>query len=250
MIRKILGIDVGATGIKGAIVDTETGLLLTERIKIKTPKPATPAAILNTIKKLRTKLNYTGKTIGIGFPSVVKDGVVLSASNIDKSWINYAITEKYSEGLDSAVYVINDADAAGLAEMKFGKGKDQKGFVLFLTLGTGIGSALFIDGVLLPNTELGHLKYKLSIAEKYASNSARELKGLSWKAWATELNAYLKSLEFLLSPQVIIIGGGISKNFDLYQNYLTLSTPILAAGLQNAAGVIGAAMAAQSKIKV
>ncbi|MFM2394856.1 MAG: hypothetical protein RLZZ546_2839, partial [Bacteroidota bacterium] len=188
----ILGIDVGATGIKGAIVNIETGELMTERIKIKTPSPATPESILTVIKEIKRKLKYSGEKIGIGFPSVVKNGTVLSAANIDKSWINYAIKEKYSKGLRKDVYVINDADAAGLAEMKFGGGKKKKGFVIFLTLGTGIGSAPFKDGKLLANTELGHLKYKKTVGEHYASNSAREKKKLSWKNWGTELNEYLK----------------------------------------------------------
>jgi polyphosphate glucokinase len=248
--KKILGIDVGATGIKGAIVDIETGKLITERLKIKTPKPATPAAILKTIKELKVKLGYTGKTIGIGFPSVVKNGLVLSAANIDKTWINYPIVEKYSKGLDANVYIINDADAAGLAEMKFGNIKKKKGFIIFLTLGTGIGSALFLNGTLMPNTEFGHIHFKDSVAEKYASNSARELKGLTWRVWATELNNYLKHLQLILNPDSFIIGGGVSKNFEMYRKYLTVTTPVYAATLQNAAGVIGAAMGAHQKIKV
>ncbi|MBK8701553.1 MAG: ROK family protein [Saprospiraceae bacterium] len=246
--ENILGIDVGATGIKGAIVNPKTGALITERIKIKTPKPATPDAILAVIRELKRKLKFTGDKIGIGFPSVVKNGTVLSAANIDKSWINYPIVEKYSKALRKEVYVINDADAAGLAEMKFGKGKKKKGLVIFLTLGTGIGSAPFKDGKLLANTEFGHLKYKESVAEKYASNSARELKKQSWKVWAGELNTYLKMIDFYLSPDLFIIGGGVSKDFISYKRYITLKTPVEPASLQNAAGVIGAAMAADARM--
>lgn len=246
----ILGIDVGATGIKGAIVDPKTGELLTERIKIKTPKPATPDAVLTVIKELKRKLKYGGEKIGIGFPSVVKNGCVLSAANIDKTWLSYPIVQKYSKSLKKQVYVINDADAAGLAEMKFGKGKKKKGFIIFLTLGTGIGSAPFKDGKLLANTEFGHLKYKTSVAEKYASNSAREAKKMSWKAWGTELNEYLKMLDFYLSPDRFIIGGGVSKEFISYKNFITIKTPVEPASLQNAAGVIGAAMAAADEMYV
>lgn len=246
----ILGIDVGATGIKGAIVNVETGELMTERIKIKTPKPATPAAILTVIKEIKRKLKYTGEKVGIGFPSVVKKGMVLSAANIDKSWINYDIKDKYAKGLKKEVFVINDADAAGLAELKFGGGKKKKGFVIFLTLGTGIGSALFKDGKLLPNTEFGHLKYKKTVAEHYASNSARENKKLSWKNWGAELNEFLKMVDFYLSPDAFIIGGGVSKDFVSYKNFLTVKTPVSPAKLQNAAGVIGAAMAAKEGLIV
>lgn len=246
----ILGIDVGATGIKGAIVNVETGELMTERIKIKTPKPATPDAILTVIKEIKRKLKYTGEKVGIGFPSVVKKGMVLSAANIDKSWINYDIKDKYSKGLKKEVYVINDADAAGLAELKFGGGKKKKGFIIFLTLGTGIGSALFKDGKLLPNTEFGHLKYKKTVAEHYASNSAREIKKLSWKNWGAELNEFLKMVDFYLSPDAFIIGGGVSKDFVSYKSFLTVKTPVSPAKLQNAAGVIGAAMAAKEALIV
>jgi polyphosphate glucokinase len=246
----ILGIDVGATGIKGAIVDVNTGELLTERLKIKTPQPATPLAILDVVKEIKRKLKYKGEKIGIGFPSIVKNGTVLSAANIDKGWINYNIKEKYSKALKLEVFVVNDADAAGIAELKFSKIKKKKGFIIFLTLGTGIGSALFKDGKLLPNTELGHIKFRKTVGEHYASNSARLNKKLSWKNWGKELNEYLKTLEFYLSPDEFIIGGGVSKEFVSYKNYLSLKTPVSPAKLQNAAGVIGAAMAAEESVIV
>lgn len=246
----ILGIDIGGTGIKGAIINAKTGELMTERIKIKTPKPSTPEAILAVIKDIKRKLKYKGEKIGMGFPSIVKNGTILTAANIDKSWINYPIVKNYSKALKAAVFVINDADAAGLAEMKFGNGKRKKGLVMFLTLGTGIGSAPFKDGKLLANTELGHLKYKNSIAEKYAGNAARENKKLSWKVWGAELDNYLKMIDFYLSPDEFILGGGVSKEFVSFKNYLTIKTPVSPALLQNAAGVIGAAMAANDNLVV
>lgn len=248
VVEGILGIDVGATGVKGAVVNVQTGELMTERIKIKTPKPATPEAILKVIKEIKRKLKYKGSKMGIGFPSIIKKGMVLSAANIDKSWINYNIKTKYASGLKCDVFIINDADAAGLAEIKFGKRKKKKSFVVFLTLGTGIGSALFKDGKLLPNTELGHLKYKGSVAEKYASNSARESKKLSWKNWGAELNNYLNMVHFYLSPDEIILGGGVSKDFVSFKSYLKVGTTVSPANLQNAAGVIGAAMAAADEL--
>jgi polyphosphate glucokinase len=246
----ILGIDIGGTGIKAAIVNPKTGELLSERIKVKTPKPSTPEAVLQVIKDFKKKLKFTGTDIGIGYPGIVKNGKTLTAANIDKSWIDYSIVEKFSKGLRSNVYVINDADAAGLAEMKFGGGKRKKGLVVFLTIGTGIGSAPFKDGKILANTEFGHLKYKNAHAEKYASNAARELKKMSWKAWGNELNEYLKMIHFYFSPDEFIIGGGVSKEFEQFQSYLTVPVPVSPAKLLNAAGVIGAAMAASDKLKI
>ncbi len=246
----ILGIDIGGTGIKGAIVDPKTGALLSERIKIKTPKESTPEAILEIIKELKKKLKYKGESIGIGYPGIIKNGCTMTAANIDKSWIGYALVANYTKALKNTVYLINDADAAGLAEMKFGSGKRKKGLVMFLTIGTGIGSAPFLQGKLLPNTELGHLKFKTSVAEKYASNSARVNKKMSWKTWGAELNAYLEMIEFYLSPTEFILGGGVSKEFDNYKSFLKVKAPVSSAQLQNAAGVIGAAMAASDKLVI
>jgi polyphosphate glucokinase len=246
----ILGIDIGGTGIKGAIVDPKTGELLSERIKIKTPKESTPDAVLLIIKEIKKKLKYTGDTIGIGYPGIIKNGCTMTAANIDKSWIGYALVAKYSKALRSSVYLINDADAAGLAEMKFGSGKRKKGHIMFLTIGTGIGSAPFMDGKLLANTELGHLKYKTSVGEKYASNSARESKKMSWKAWGAELSSYLEMIEFYLSPNAFILGGGVSKEFDSFKEFLKVKATVTPAQLQNAAGVIGAAMAASDKLVI
>lgn len=244
----ILGIDIGGTGIKGAIVDPKTGALLTERIKIKTPKPSTPEAILEVIKTIKRKLHYTGEKIGVGYPGIIKKGIAASAANIDKQWLNYDLTTAYGKALKSKVFVINDADAAGLAEMKFGHGKKQKGKIIFLTLGTGIGSAMFLDGKVWPNSEMGHLKYKKSISEKYAGNGARISKNQSWKVWSGELSNYLNMVDFYFSPDLFIIGGGVSKEFNAFKDHLDVKTPILPAMLQNAAGVIGAAMAANDNL--
>jgi polyphosphate glucokinase len=246
----ILGIDIGGTGIKGAIVDPKTGKLLSERIKMKTPKESTPEAVLTIIKELKKKLKYTGDSIGIGYPGIIKNGCTMTAANIDKSWIGYALVPAYSKALKASIYLINDADAAGLAEMKFGSGKRKKGLIMFLTIGTGIGSAPFLNGKILPNTELGHLKYKTSVGEKYASNSARENKKLTWKAWGEELNTYLEMIEFYLSPNEFILGGGVSKEFENFKQYLKVKAAVSPAQLQNAAGVIGAAMAASDKLVI
>ena len=239
-----LGIDVVGNGIKVNIVNIETGQPTGEKLKIKTPVPSTPEAIIECLQTAVENFNWKGKKVGIGFPAVIKNGISLTASNIDAKFIKYPIDEEFSKALGCEVKVVNDADAAGIAEMTYGKGKGVNGLVLFLTLGTGIGSALFHNGILLPNTELGHLKYKKSVFEKYASNSAREFHHLSWKKWAKELDVYLNHLDLLLSPDLILIGGGVSKNFDLYKQYLNVNVKVDMAALQNDAGIIGAAMAA------
>jgi len=244
--KEILGIDVGATGIKGAIVNTNKGELITERIKYPTPKPATPQAMTEVMKKLVEDFEWKGKPIGIGFPAIIKEGVALSASNIDDSWLDFPVVGFLSKKLKSPVNVVNDADAAGLAERQFGAANTD-GLVVLLTLGTGIGSAVFYNGELLPNTELGHLKYKDSVVEKYASNNARETKELSYKEWGKELNKVLNHIEFILSPDKIIIGGGISKKFHKYEDYIKCSAEVRPAEMLNNAGIIGAAMSATKK---
>lgn len=241
---EVLGIDVGGTGIKGNIVNIETGSLVGEKFKIKTPTPATPEAIIECLQQMVANFDWHDKKVGIGFPSVIKNGQSLTASNIDPQFINYGINHEFSIAVGCDVRVVNDADAAGIAEITYGKGKTENGLVIFITLGTGIGSALFFQGKLIGNTELGHLKYKKSVFEKYASNSARELKQMSWKKWAKELNIYLNHLNLLLSPDVILIGGGVSKQFDLYREFLDVPTRVEPASLLNDAGIVGAAMAA------
>jgi polyphosphate glucokinase len=242
---EVLGIDIGGTGIKGNIVNVSTGELLGEKFKIRTPYPATPEAIMECLQQMVDHFDWKGKKIGIGFPAVIKHGISLTASNIDKKFINYPIDEQFSKALGCDVKVVNDADAAGIAEITYGKGKDVKGLVIFITLGTGIGSALFLDGRLIGNTEFGHLKYKKSIFEKYASNSARENKKMSWHKWAAELNIYLNHIDLLLSPDLILIGGGVSKHFDQYKEYLDVKVPAIPASMLNDAGIVGAAMAAK-----
>jgi polyphosphate glucokinase len=242
---EVLGIDVGGTGIKGNIVNLNTGTMVGEKHKIKTPTPATPEAVMKCLQEMVDHFEWKGKKIGIGFPAVIKNGVSLTASNIDKKFINFPIDEKFSSAVGCEVKVVNDADAAGIAEFTYGVGKKSKGLVVFLTLGTGIGSALFFDGKLIGNTEFGHLKYKKSVFEKYASNSARELKNLSWKAWGKELNVYLNHINLLLSPDLIILGGGVSKNFDLYSKHLEVPVQVIPASMMNDAGIVGAAMAAK-----
>lgn len=241
--KEILGIDVGATGIKGAIVDIEKGELITERIKYPTPKPATPHAMIEIMKQLITDFKWKGKPVGVGFPAIIKEGVALSASNIDDTWLDFPIVGFLNKKLKCPVNVINDADAAGLAEKHFGGGSKKNGLVILLTLGTGIGSALFYNGVLLPNTELGHLKWGNSIAEKYASNSARERKELDYKEWGKELNKVLNHIEFILAPDHFILGGGISKKYHKYSEYLETDATIEPAKMLNNAGIVGAALA-------
>ena len=247
---KILGIDVGATGIKGNIVDARKGIVLAERKKIKTPTKSTPEAVLAVIKELVDHFDWKGKPIGIGFPAIVKNGQTESASNIDDAWLGFQAEKFLSKGLNCKLTLVNDADAAGIAEMDFGQGVGHQGTVLLLTLGTGIGSALFSNGLLVPNLELGHLKWKNRILEKCVSNKAREINRLSWRTWGKELNKGLAHVDFLFSPDLIIIGGGISRNFDLFGKYLTKTKcPIIDAKMHNDAGIIGAAMAYHRSVK-
>ncbi len=238
----VLGIDVGGTGLKAALVNTESGELIGTKIKRGTPQPSTPAVVVEELVSMIGELGYVGSVIGCGMPSIMKNNICLSAANIDKGWIDLNLNEyfKTRSGLD--VQFINDADAAGLAEMIFGTGVGRMGTVVLLTLGTGIGSAVFLDGKLVPNTEFGHLLYKKSIFEHYASNGARERKNMSWKKWCKELNVYLNHINLLVSPDLIIIGGGISKRFDDFSPYINVNTEVQVAKMFNEAGIIGAAM--------
>ena len=244
MLRTILGIDVGASGIKGALVDTETGELLTARERLNTPQPATPMAMGMTVKELIKVLEYDGPAVGVGFPSIVQHGTARSAANIDKSWIGASVEESFAEATGRRVYALNDADAAGLASYSFGLGREQEGVTLFLTLGTGIGSALFVDGTLVPNTEFGHvyLKDMKIVAEKYAANSIRKRDKLSFEEWGKRLNQYLHHMDRLLTPDRIILGGGVCKKFSQYKQYLDCRPKVVAAELRNEAGIVGAAM--------
>ncbi len=216
----VLGIDIGGTGIKAAPVDTTTGDLMTDRQKLATPQPATPDAVSTVVEELLKSFGWTGQT-GITFPGVVTGGVIRTAANVDHSWIGVDAAKTFGANSQLPVTVINDADAAGVAEMRFGAGKGVAGTVLLLTLGTGIGSALFADGTLVPNTEFGHIQIRGKDAEKRASEHAREEHDLSWGAWAGRVDEYLEHMEMLLSPDLIIIGGGVSRKSDKFLPLLT-----------------------------
>lgn len=237
----VFGIDVGGSGIKGAIVDVVSGNLVTERKRLPTPPGAKPDDVAKVIKELLEMHNWTGP-VGVGFPSVVISGVIHTAANIDAGWIGINGETLLHEVTGCQVYALNDADAAGLAEMNFGSGREhQKGVVLVLTLGTGIGSAIFTNGVLLPNTEFGHLIIRGKDAEKRASAAVRVKKKLSYKQYAKRLQEYLSEMEKLISPDVIIIGGGISKDSAKFFPYLSTRAKLKTAYFLNHAGVIGAA---------
>jgi polyphosphate glucokinase len=239
---QVLGIDIGGTGIKGAPVDVATGRLAADRLKLETPHPARPDAVAQVVAQLVHAFAWSGP-IGMTFPGVVTGGVIRTAANLDADWAGVNGTDLFGQATGQAVTVINDADAAGIAEMKFGAGVGQRGTVLMLTLGTGIGSALFIDGILVPNTEFGHVEIRGKDAEKRASEQAREQHDLSWGKWAGRVDEYLEHMERLLSPSLIIIGGGISKRADKFLPLLTgLRAPVVPAGMLNDAGIVGAAM--------
>ena len=244
--KLILGIDIGGTGIKGAPVNIETGTLAKERFRIETPHPAKPDDVASVVQQIAKHFHYSGPT-GITFPAIVKNGVIYSASNVDKSWINIDASKLFQTYLGAPVTVVNDADAAGIAEMRFGAGVGRHGVVILLTFGTGIGSAIFCDGVLLPNTEFGHLKIRGKDAELRASERIREKKHMSFKKWADIVSEYLEELEKLFSPELFLIGGGISKKADKFLPNLRARTtvPIEAAKMQNDAGIIGAATLAK-----
>ncbi len=241
---QILGIDVGGTGIKGAIVDTITGELLTTRHRIETPKPATPQAVIGTIVALTEEFGWK-ETIGCGFPAAVRHDVVMTASNIDKSWIGLNAGQEIMKASGCKTHLVNDADAAGYAEMNFGAGYDNTGTVIVVAVGTGIGTSVFTEGILYPNSELGFIRVKGMAGEHYASNAVRAKEELSWKEWGKRINRYLSRLEELLWPDLFILGGGVSKKFDNFKQYLELEAPIVPAKMLNNAGIVGAALAAK-----
>ena len=239
----VMGIDIGGTGVKAALVDTAAGTMTTERVRLPTPQPATPAAVMTAIQELRRQLQWQGP-VGCGFPGLVKSGRVERAPNLDSSWIGYDLAGELRLQLDAPSAAIgNDADAAGLAEFRFGAGRGETGTVMLVTLGTGIGSAVFRDGVLLPDTELGRLELRGKVAEERAAASIRTKKGLSWKKWAKRLDDYLVHVEYLVGVDLFIIGGGISKKPEKFFPYLSgVGCRVEAARLGNAAGIIGAAL--------
>jgi polyphosphate glucokinase len=237
----VLGIDIGGSGVKGAPVDTATGQLADERCRIETPQPATPDAVAAVFAEITQHFAWTGP-VGATMPGVVKNGTLLTAANIHKSWIGTHAAEVFSAASGCPVTVLNDADAAGIAEMRFGAGRGRGGVVIMITLGTGIGCAVFNDGVLLPNTELGHLEIGGVDAETRASARAREVEDLSFKKWAKRVEAYLDHLDALLWPDLIIIGGGVSKKSEKFFPYLSTRAELVPASLENEAGIVGAAM--------
>lgn len=243
--KTILGIDVGASGVKGALVDLHHGKLHGERFRVPTPQPSTPQAMAGAVAEIVDFLDYKG-LVGIGFPAIVKNGVAWSAANIDPSWIGTDIEKTLARHRDIRILATNDADAAGIAEMRFGAGKGEEGLVMLITIGTGLGTALFYKGMLVPNTELGHLIWKNNkSAEAYCSSGARERLKISRKVWASRFNDYLHHLERLFSPDLFILGGGESKFFDAYEELLTTKAKVVPAKLLNNAGIIGAAAFAE-----
>nr|WP_312607568.1 ROK family protein [Kocuria rhizophila] len=247
-----IGIDIGGTGTKGGIVDLTTGQLVGERFRIPTPQPATPQAVAGVVRQIVDELQSRPEApapdshVGIVFPAIIKNGVALSAANVDKSWINTDVDALMTETLGREVEALNDADGAGLAEAHYGAGRGKEGLVMVITLGTGIGSAMILNGQLVPNAELGHLEVDGHDAETRASAAAREREQLPWKKWATKrLQRYFSHVEFLFSPSLFVIGGGVSKNSEKFLPYLELRTPVEIAALRNNAGIVGAALWAQ-----
>jgi polyphosphate glucokinase len=249
--KAILGIDIGGSGIKGALVDVQNGTFLTERLRIDTPSPATPKAVAKVFSRLVKTFKYRG-LIGCGFPAVIKHGVAYSAANIDSSWINTNVKVLLEKASGQSVFIANDADLAGLAEMTYGAGVEEKyhkGTVLMITIGTGLGSALFYDGQLVPNTELGHFLMKNGlIAEHFASNQVRKNEALSWEAWGSRLNLYFNELDKLFSPDAILLGGGGSKYFEEIKPFISTKTLVVPSILGNDAGIIGAAVLAKQQL--
>jgi polyphosphate glucokinase len=245
---EILGIDVGGSALKGAIVDVNSGKMIAERVRVATPEGAKPADMAEVVLQIVKQLNWKGP-IGCGFPAVVKNGVAYSAANIDQSWIGTNVSKIFSETAHCPVYTANDADVAGLAELEFGAGKEYiNEIVLILTLGTGIGTALFANGHLMPNMELGHIEIRGKDAEKRASAAQKTNKKLSYRRWAERLQEYLERIEALINPDVIILGGGISKDSDRFLQYLNTRAKLLPATLLNQAGIVGAAMYAKQQL--
>jgi polyphosphate glucokinase len=241
-----VGIDIGGTGIKGAPVDLSGGVLVGERVRIPTPMPSTPDAVAAAVREVLDQVNLPGP-VGVTMPSAVTDGVIRTAANIDKRWIGLNAVELLVEVTGRAVAVLNDADAAGAAEMRFGAGVGRTGTVVMVTLGTGIGSAIFVNGHLVPNTELGHIHLHHGEAEAWAADSVRERHDLSWKEYAARLEDYLSLLERLFFPELFIIGGGVSRKADKYLPMINLGTEVVPAKMQNEAGIVGAAMSAPAK---
>ena len=246
----VLGVDVGATGFKGGLVDVKTGTMLTERHRFDTPQPATPAAMAYTFRSLVDHFEYSG-IVGVGFPAVVTRNVAKTAANIDKGWIGTSISETFGRMRDLSIYALNDADAAGIATMNYGTGRSHKedGTVVMITIGTGLGGAMFLDGELVPNFELGslYLKGMDIIAEKYVSNKVRKDNNMDWKTFGKRLNKYLRHVNAILNPDLIVLGGGGSKYYQDYKKYLKVDCNVKPAEMRNTAGTVGAAVYAYQR---
>jgi polyphosphate glucokinase len=251
-VRVAIGVDVGGSGIKTAIVDVDAGKFVSERLRVPTPSPSTPEAVTASIARLVQRLvkdSGIDKTVplGLGMPGVVLDDVLKTAANIDPGWVEFPASEKLARSLGRPVTTVNDADAAGIAEMRFGAGVGKGGVVIVLTLGTGVGSSVFVDGTLVPNTEFGQMEIRGRPAERRSAAAARTRRGLSWKAWASDLDEHLGRIEDLTWPKLFILGGGVSKNADKFVPRLTLRTAVVPAQLRNDAGIIGAAVMASER---
>ena len=247
--RIAIGIDVGGSGIKAAVVDVEAGRFRSERLRVATPNPSTPDAVLGSVARLIKRLVESGglgdaTPVGIGLPGVAIGGILKSAANIDAAWIDFPVVERLTRLIGRPVSIINDADAAGIAEMRFGVGREQPGVVIFLTLGTGVGSGVFVDGTLVPNTEFGQMEIRGRAAEKRSAAAARTRRGLSWKAWTADLDEHLDRIQQLMWPNLMILGGGVSKSADKFIPRLTVRCTVVPAQLRNDAGIIGAAIVA------
>ena len=238
-----LGLDIGGTGIKGAPVDTESGQLLAARFRLRTPHPATPPAVAKTVAEVAAHFGWQGP-IGCGFPAVIRGGIAHTAANVDADWVGTDARTLFEQATGCRCAIANDADVAGLAEMRFGAGQGRDGVVLVVTLGTGIGSALFASGQLVPNTELGHIELRGMEAEHWAADSARTREDLSWKKWAKRVDRFLQRMRDYFWPELIIVGGGVSKKHEKFLPLLTVDADVVPAQLRNDAGIIGAALAA------
>jgi len=244
---EILGIDIGGSGIKGALVNMETGEMITERFRIPTPKSRKPKPMAEVVAKIVQHFDYKGP-IGCGFPTVIKNGICKTPGNLHKKWAGVNVNELFSEATGLPVKVVNDADAAGYASMNFGVGRGKDGLVVMITIGTGLGSGVFFNGELIPNFELGQIPYKkYDKIELWAAASAKEKEELSYKKWGKRFNVFLELVELIVSPDLIILGGGTSKDWEEFKEYISIETPVIPAELQNHAGIIGAAAAAYNK---
>ena len=242
--QRAVGVDIGGTGIKAGIVDLQRGELISERVRVATPAGAAPADVLTAVKAVLATLEVADDhevPLGVAFPAIVKHGKTLSASNVSPDWVGFEAEKFFEDGLGRGIHFVNDADAAGVAEHRFGAAQGRDGLTIITTLGTGIGSAFVYDGVLIPNTELGHLPRKGEKIESWAAYSAMEREALSWKKWAARLQVFYSQVEFLFSPDLFVVGGGVSKHPEQFLPLLDLATPIVPATHRNTAGIIGAA---------